>query len=300
MIPKIEETSNGKINEITLGQKTIGGEDKLPILGFHKNKPPLLGLEIQDIKPDIPKNLEEPFKDVIKDPIKWAEFCQKQDIDLLSIRFEGTNPEGDKKTDEQATEILKQIQEKTTLPLLIYGSGNKERDAMLFNKLGTILKKDSIIGNAEEENYKSIAANAIANDLFIIAFSPIDVNIAKQVNILLTEFGVKPEKILIDPLASGLGYGLEYSYSIIERLKIAALAGDKMLSMPIICNLTDVWNAKESNDTENLSWGDVNKRGVLWETLTAISLITAGADIIIMRHPEALKKVKEFIKSYFS
>jgi len=300
MIPKLEQTFNGKINEITLGNKSIGGEDKLPLIGFNREKPPLLGLEIQDIKPDIPENLEEPFKDTINDPVKWAEFCQQQDIDLLSIRFEGTSPEGQNKTDEQALNTLKQIQEKIQVPLIIYGSGNKERDAMLFNTLGTTLKKDSIIGNAEEENYKSIAASAIANNLNIIAFSPIDVNIAKQMNILLTEFGVKPEKILIDPLASGLGYGIEYSYSIIERLKIAALAGDKMLSMPVLCNLTDVWHAKEANDTENPQWGDVKKRGIMWETLTAISLITAGADIIIMRHPEALKKVKEFINSYLN
>jgi len=258
-----------------------------------------LGLEIQDIKPDLPPNLEEPFKDVINDPVKWAEFCQKQGIDLLSVRFEGTNPEGKNRTLAEAAKILKEIQEKAAVPLIIYGSGNRERDALLFNELGAILKKDSIIGNAEEENYKSIAACAIANGLFVISFSPIDINIAKQMNILLTEFGVKREKIIIDPLASGLGYGLEYSYSIIERLKIAALAGDKMLSMPILCNLTDVWNAKEVSDTENASWGEVRTRGIMWETLTAISLITAGADIIIMRHPEALKKVKEFTREYF-
>lgn len=299
MIPQIKETFNGKINEITLGNKSIGGEDKLPLIGFNREKPPLLGLEIQDIKPDFPQNLEEPFKDVINDPIEWAEFSQQQGIDLLSIRFEGTNPEGNNRTDEEAAKILKEIQDKTNTPLLIYGSGNRERDALLFNKLGTILKKDSIIGNAEEENYKSIAATSIANNLYIIAFSPIDINIAKQMNILLTEFGIKPEKIIIDPLASGLGYGLEYSYSIIERLKIAALAGDKMLSMPILCNLTDVWNAKESSDTENPSWGDVKKRGIMWETLTTISLIIAGADIIIMRHPKAFKKVKDFIRDYF-
>ena len=218
---------------------------------------------------------------------------------MLSLRCEGTNPEGRKKSDEGALAALKNIQEKIKVPLIVYGCGNRERDAMLFNALGPALKKGSIIGNAAQESYKSIAASAMANDLFIIAFSPIDVNIAKQMNILLTEFGIKPEKIMIDPLASGLGYGLEYSYSIVERLKIAALAGDKMLSMPIICNLTDVWNAKECFDTENPSWGDANKRGVMWETLTAISLITAGADIIIMRHPEALKNVREFIGKYF-
>ncbi|MFH1848839.1 MAG: acetyl-CoA decarbonylase/synthase complex subunit delta [archaeon] len=298
MLPAIEDRYMGRINEITVGLKKAGGEDMLPLLGFDRNRAPLLGLEIQDIKPEMPDTLAAAYGDATDDPVNWAAFCEKQGIDLLSVRFEGANPQGKNRTDEEAAGILKCIQENARVPLLVYGTGNKARDGLLMDKLGRVLRKNSIIGNAEEEGYKSVAAAAIANDHYIISFSPIDINIAKQMNILLTEFGIKQERIIMDPLASALGYGLEYSYSIIERLKLAALAGDKMLSMPIICNLTDVWNCKESYDTENPSWGDAGKRGIMWETLTAVSMITAGADIVIMRHPQALKNTKKLIKRY--
>ncbi len=139
----------------------------------------------------------------------------------------------------------------------------------------------------------------MANNHGIVAFSNLDINLAKQLNILLTDFGVAPENIVMDPLQAGLGYGLEYSYSVIERIRLAALMGDRMLQMPILCDTALAWKPREAHHV-NPEWGDERLRGPFWEATTALSAITAGADMLIMRHPKAVKMVKESIEELAS
>jgi acetyl-CoA decarbonylase/synthase complex subunit delta len=150
------------------------------------------------------------------------------------------------------------------------------------------------LGLAEEDAYKSISVAAMANNHALIAFSNLDINLAKQMNILLTDFDVKLEDIVMDPLWAGLGYGLEYSYSVIERIRIAALMGDKTLQVPIICDSGVSWKYREAT-MEDPTLGDPVKRGPFWETTAAVAALSAGADMLIMKHPESVKYTKKFI-----
>jgi len=162
--------------------------------------------------------------------------------------------------------------------------------------------KDSniLMGWVEEDNYKTIAAAAIGYNNNIVALNPLDVNIAKQLNILLTQLGLSPDRIAMDPSISGLGYGIEYCYSAMERLKIAALMqDDKMTQMPMICNLApEVWKVKEVKESEEQypEWGDLEERGINWEAISAMSTLVAGANMVVMRHPKAVSIIKEFIE----
>jgi acetyl-CoA decarbonylase/synthase complex subunit delta len=151
----------------------------------------------------------------------------------------------------------------------------------------------------EEGDHKQIGAAALGYNHTVAASTPIDVNLAKQLNILLGNLGVKPDKVIIDPTTGGLGYGLEYTYSVMERLRMAALTQeDDKLQLPIICNMAhEVWKTKEAklSSDEAPELGDAAKRGILMEAVTAVALALAGADVLIMRHPEAVKLVRNFI-----
>jgi acetyl-CoA decarbonylase/synthase complex subunit delta len=152
-----------------------------------------------------------------------------------------------------------------------------------------------LLGLAEESAFKSLAVATMANNHGIVAFSNLDINLAKQMNILLTDFGVQIKDIIMDPLVAGLGYGLEYSYSVMERIRLGALMGDKMLQAPMICDVSVAWKAREAS-LDNPEWGDPIKRGPTWEALTATGALMAGADLLVFRHPETLKIIRSTIQ----
>ena len=159
--------------------------------------------------------------------------------------------------------------------------------------------KQLILGPVEEGDYKRIGAAALAYNHIVISSSPIDINLAKQLNILLGNLGVPDSSIIVDPTVSGIGYGIEYCYSVMERMRMAGLTQqDDKLQYPIICNISkEVWKTKEAKqpESEDPTLGDAAKRGILMEAISATALLLAGADVLIMRHPEAIKLVKEMI-----
>jgi acetyl-CoA decarbonylase/synthase complex subunit delta len=155
-----------------------------------------------------------------------------------------------------------------------------------------------VLGICEDKNYRTIVATAMANGHLITARSPMDVNLAKQLNILISDMGLPSDRILMDPTTGGLGYGIEYGYSVMERLRMAALQGDSMTQLPMIVTPGfEAWKAKESKVGEGVpeSWGDWLERALNWEIITAATLIEAGADIVVLRHPESVKRVKAMI-----
>jgi acetyl-CoA decarbonylase/synthase complex subunit delta len=179
--------------------------------------------------------------------------------------------------------------------MLVYGCGIEETDAKLMEAISNAGKGERLfLGLAEEKAYKSITAAAMANGHGLVAFSNLDINLAKQTNILLLDFGMKPENILMDPLMAPLGMGLEYSYSVIERLRIGALAGDPMLQMPIICDCSCAWTVPEVSE-ESPQKGPQVPRGVHWECITAETALIAGAEVVILRHPDSVKRVRAAI-----
>ncbi len=304
--PEIEY--NGRIREITLGNGDnsviVGGETAYPFYTFDAKMPhlPVIAMEIYDVKPeDWAEAAISPFKDVIDNPVSWAKKCiDEYKAEMICLQLSGTDPNGLDRGAVEAAETSKKVADSIDVPLIIWGTANHEKDTEVLTEVCKACQgKNLIVGPLEEGDYKNIAPTAIACGHTIIASSPIDINLAKQLNILLGNLGVPEDKILIDPTVSSIGYGIEYAYSVIERIRIAALTqNDEKLQFPIICNIAvETWKTKEAKipTDENPNLGDAKKRAVLLEAMSAMTLATAGADILIMRHPEAIKLVKEML-----
>ncbi len=303
-IPK--ETYSGKIYSVQLGTAktvTIGGANALPFLGFEGAFPnkPAVALEVMDISPeDWPETVKKAIGGAGSSPVQWAKFCQQSGADIVALRLMGTHPDQKNKSAEEAAKTAAEVAAAIDIPLVILGSGHVEKDTQVIQAVAAATRgKNCAIGKAVEENYKTIAAAAMANDHKLIAMSQLDVNLAKQLNILLTQMGFDKERIIMDPMSSALGYGLEYTYSVMERIRMAALMqNDPMMQTPIICDIgLNVWKVKETiaPDAEVPEWGGLEDRALAWESVTASAMITAGADMLIMRHPGAAAKAKEFI-----
>lgn len=298
-----------KISTITIGATKeeggsraynikIGGEESLPCLfkeGAIPNKP-RIAFEIWDILPvDWPTGLSGAYGEALNDSLLWAEKCVKEfKADSLCVRLQGAHPDLLNKSPDEEADFIKKLLKKVNLPLIIVGCGDDAKDALLLPACAETAKGErSLIGSATQENYKTIALSALADGHSIIAESPIDVNIAKQLNILISDMGMPLDKIVIDPTIGALGYGLEYAYSIMERARLAALSGDKALASPFVCFIgQEAWRTKEAK-VEDLN------QGIIWEVLTATALIQAGADLLIMRHPKAIEKVSKYIDNLF-
>jgi len=295
----VKEKYNGAINVIEIGNPAtgvikVGGETTLPFLFKEGSMPnaPIVALEIFDCFPsEWPDVLKEPFGDALKDPVKWAKAaCEKFGTKLLCVRLESVHPDSGNRPCEESVSVLKAIAKETKVPLIIMGSGDVDKDNELLPKASQALKgTNSLFGVASQESYKTLTVTCLADGHSIIAESPIDVNIAKQVNILISDMGFDPKKIAMHPTTTSLGYGMEYVYSIMERARLAAFMGDKMLSMPfILFPGLEAWKVKEAKEGANL-------QGINWEITTSISMLQAGADILVMRHPDAARTVTEHI-----
>jgi len=306
----MKETYTGKIREVTLGvgdkTVTIGGAAVLP---FHSwegetGQGPKIAIEVYDETANWPDTAKEPFADVIDDPAKWAKKNQDEyKADLIALQLVSTDPNGSDAGADEAADTVKSVLEAIDVPLIVYGSGNAKKDEDVLKKVAEVAHgKNIALGSAQEDNYKAVAAAAMGYDHKIIALSPIDINIAKQLNILITQLGMDAGNIIMDPTTGALGYGLEYSYTIMERLRLAALQqNDQMTNMPMIANLgAEVWRRKEAKVTaeEEPSWGDAKTRSILWESITANTLMLAGADLLVMRHPEAIRLIRQMIDGY--
>jgi acetyl-CoA decarbonylase/synthase complex subunit delta len=304
-IPK--ENYTGKICNVQIGAGAkavvIGGATALPFLGFEGTFPnkPAVALEIMDIAPgDWPETVKKACGGATSSPVQWAKFCQQNGADAVVLRLMGTHPDRENKSPEDAAKTAGEVAAAIDIPLIILGSGQTEKDAKVLPAAAAATRgKNCAIGKAMEENYKTIAAAAMANDHKLIAMSQLDVNLAKQLNILLTQMGLDKERIIMDPMSSALGYGLEYTYSVIERIRLAALLqNDPMMQTPIVCDIGEqVWKVKETMapEAEVAEWGGLEDRALAWETVTASAMLMAGADLLIMRHPGAASKIKEAI-----
>lgn len=298
-----------RINEVIIGtepaQVKIGGQNCLPFHNFEGEIPnkPIIAFEVYDVKPENwPNWLTKYYEDVFHDPILWAKKCvDDYNAEAINLNLTSADPGGLDADPIKVAETTKKIRGEIAVPLIVYGCGNLEKDSVLLKKVFEVNAETNLLaGAAEEDNYKPIAAAALGFNNNVITLSPVDINLAKQLNILITQLGVKQERVVMDPVCSAIGYGIEYAYSINERLRIAALyQGDKAVSNPIINTVgREVWKIKENrlSKEEAPEWGDEESRGIIWEASTAMSLFLAGSDIITMRHPKAVTIVKEVIK----
>lgn len=303
----------GKVREVTLGATaaeggtrtrtvTVGGETSLPFLHFEGNfpHPPALAIEVQDGYPsDWSPILLDVWGDSVNDPASWAREAEEAEADLIVLKLRGENADGSQATPGQVKESVEQVLGATGLPLIILGPGQAELDNELLVAAAEAAAGERVaLGLCEDKNYRTIAAAALAHNQLVVASSPIDVNIAKQVNILLTDMAIPLDRILMDPTTGALGYGIEYTYSVMERLRLAALQGDTMTQQPMFCLVGhESWRQKESKVGQGVpgEWGDFENRGIVWEVLTATTLLHAGADVLMLRHPESVKRMRATI-----
>ncbi|MHC4069938.1 MAG: acetyl-CoA decarbonylase/synthase complex subunit delta [Planctomycetota bacterium] len=316
-VPEVTESFVGSVNRVTLGATkdqggtrtstiTVGGARNVVYGGSFEDagEKPIIAMDILDSKPeDWPDVLVEPFKDVLDSPADWAKKCVNEfGADLICIKFDGIHPDKGDKNADHAVKVTKDVLAAVGVPLVLWGSGNDEKDNKVMPKVSEAAKGENcLIGTVSEDNYKSLTAIALADNHHLITLAPLDINIAKQVNILASDMGFPLEKIVTFQATGALGYGIEYAYSIQERQRLAALGGDKMMAMPVICDVGyESWRVKEAKLVDAPGWGDAKGRGPMWEATTAICLLQAGVDIIRMRHPRAVAIVKNFLNQLWN
>jgi acetyl-CoA decarbonylase/synthase complex subunit delta len=281
---------------------TVGGEKTMPFMQFEGEIPhrPVIAVEIKDRRPDDwSALLGQAWGTAMDDPAQWAKAAEAAGADLILLFLSLTGKDGQPNTPANAEAAVKAVLSATGLPLLVYGPGQVELDNELLVPVAEATKGERLVlGLCEDKNYRTIVATAMANGHLVAARSPMDVNLAKQLNILITDMGLPNDRILMDPTTGALGYGIEYGYSVMERLRMAALQGDSMTQLPLIVTPGfEAWKAKESKVGEGVpdSWGDWQERALNWEMVTALALLESGADIIVLRHPENVKRVKTAI-----
>jgi acetyl-CoA decarbonylase/synthase complex subunit delta len=292
-----KEGYKGVVREVTIGKgdKTlkVGGENILPLHFFDEGSlpnPPKFALEVLDMEPtDKTPHLVESFGDVISDPIKWAKKCEGYGVDAVCLMLISTDPAEKDAPADGAAQLVKRMVGEIKKPLIVYGSGDEKKDAEVLPKVAQVCAGENLlIGPVQKENFEVVGKAILDNGHVAIAQSPLDINLLKELNVKLCKF-LPPERVIIDPLSSALGYGIEYSFSLIERVKqIGVITKDSMTMMPIIANLGDeCWKTKQAKENKT--------QGLLWEGITALSLYLAGANILVLRHPETLKTIKETI-----
>lgn len=294
---------SGTIERVTLGATAsdggtrrisyrLGGGTTLPFLEQDPSFPmPLIAFEVCDFPQFWSPIVKEYCGDLVGNLAEWTSTADvKYGADLIRLHLNSTRQRNfaDIPTIGKTVETVLSA---TSLPLIIEGSNEPKIDSDVFQRCGETAQGERLLlGTAEASHYRSIAAAALAYNHSVIAQSPIDVNLAKQLNILLREIGVQRDHIVIDPYTGALGYGFEYSYSAMERIRFAALKGDTDLAMPLICSAADTLTIKEVREADP-SMQD--RFAVSWEVYTGIAAAAAGAEIICVRHPETIGMLRK-------
>ena len=297
---------SGAIRETVLGTAgktlTVGGGSALPFHLFEGGMPrkPIIAMDVLDVAPEEwPPVLGRYFEGVLDNPVAWAQKCVNDyQAEAICVSMVSTDPNGMNRSAGEAAKVAAAVVSQVDVPVIIWGCGNAEKDTETLREITALIgDKKVCLAPLSDANYRSLGATAMAFQHQMVAASPIDVNLAKQLNILLENLGVPLSSVLIDPSVGALGYGIEYTYSVMERIRLAALTQkDEKLQVPIICNLgREVWKAKECRLPSDELLGDQERRGVLMEAITAACMLLAGGEVMIMRHPRAIALTKSMI-----
>ena len=309
-IPDVKEKWTAQINEVTIGATkeqggtraktvTVGGQTTLPCLTFEgeiPNKPVIAGY-VADMVPGWPDVLKNAIGKEINSPVEWAQKCvEEYGVDLISLKMLGADPAEKDTSPSDCAKIVEDVLKAVDVPLIVWGCGDEEKDNLVLPECSqAAVGENVLIGSAKESNYKTISAICKADKQKIISEAPVDINIGKQVNILLQDDGFDLKNVVMFQTTAALGYGFDYVYTILERARIAGLKGDKLMAVPQICDVGgEVWRIKEAVADEDIlpGWGRLEKRGPMWEATCAGVYLQAGADILVMAHPEAISKIK--------
>jgi acetyl-CoA decarbonylase/synthase complex subunit delta len=316
-VPNAKEKWSGRVNPVTIGATpaqggtrgravTIGGHAGIPLLSFDGEMPypPAVALDVLDAAPtDWPQPLAEIYGDVWSDPAAWARRVKELGADLVNLRLVSTHPDEGNRSAEEAAATVKAVLAAVDLPLIIWGCDVPEKDAKVMPKVAEAAQGENcLLGAVTEGAYRTLAAAAQAYGHKLITLAPCDINKSKQVNILVSDTGFPLTDVVIYPTTAALGYGMEYVYSILERGRLAALAGDRLMAQPVILDVGyEAWRVKEARSGDELAeqWGPIAARGPAWEAVTATNLLQGGADLLILRHTKALEVVRNVIREFF-
>lgn len=292
------ESYKGRVAEVLIGKDKrgikIGGENVLAFNqafdeGTFPNRPKI-ALEVWDMEPQnwAPWVLA-PYRDVAGDPVAWAKRCEGLGADLIFLYLVSCDPNEKDTPPQEAADLVRRVYEAISIPMVVYTTGDEKKDPAVLAAVAEALKGENLLlGPAIKEDFEPIATAAKEHGHCVVAQAPVDINLQKELNVKVSRI-LPPDRIVIDPLASALGYGIEYCFSVMERTKhVGVQFQDAMMQMPVLANCAgEVWKNKEPKEREGL--------GIAWEEVTAITYLLAGADCVVMRHPEAFKVVKGMI-----
>ncbi len=311
---------NGEIEEVTIGATsadggtrertvTIGGEKALPFYNFDHPMPhpPVISVDCFDMPISLAKAVREHYQDVMEDPGEWAKKnVHKFGADMVTIHLISTDPMIKDTPAREAAKTVEEVLQAVKVPIVIGGSGNPDKDPEVLEAAAEAAAGERcLIASANlNMDYERIAKAAMANGHVILSWTQLDINAQKTLNRYLFKLGVPRKDIVIDPTTAALGYGLDYAFTNIERMRISALKGDTDLAFPISCGITNAWGAREawmknSPIKEDSDWGPAVKRGPLYEIITGLTLGIAGGDMFMMMHPEAGAAVKRITGMLF-
>lgn len=282
-----------KIRKIEFEGLAIGGDSNLSFMGEEETKP-IFALEIpfvleENIAPILQKMYDEDFE-------KRFLAAERTSCDLVCIKFnlDDTNLKEQIELSKQALENVQRIAKK---PLMIKGTNNIESNKKVLPKLIETLKRPCIIAYVDENTYETVVPMIVDTKHIVVLRSPIDINLAKELNILSIDKGLKPEQIIIDTDMGALGYGLDYGYSIMEKIKLAGFDGDTMLNMPMVSFVgEETFKTKEAKkDSFDSNWGQYEQRAIMFEVATTASVISAGANLVVVNHPKTIETIKELL-----
>ncbi|NQT25196.1 acetyl-CoA decarbonylase/synthase complex subunit delta [candidate division KSB1 bacterium] len=312
-VPDVKEKWSNAINAVTIGATkdeggtrastvTVGGQNTLPFMTFEgecPNKPVIAGY-VADTVPDWPDVLKNAIGDEINSPVEWAQKCvQDFGVDLICLKLLSADPNINDASPEECAKTVKAVLEAVDVPLIIWGCDDDDKDNVVMPECSQAARGENcLLGSAKVSNYRTMVAICKADKHKVISEAPCDINLGKQVNILLQDADFDLKDVIGYQTTGALGYGLDYIYTILERARITGMQGDKLMAMPQICDIGgETWRAKEAVADDDIlpGWGKLAKRGPMWEAVCAGNYLQAGADILVMAHPEAIKIMQQTI-----
>jgi len=310
-IPDVKEKWTAAINEVTIGATkeqggtraktvTVGGHTTLPFLTFEgqmRNKP-VIAAYVADTVPGWPDVVKDAIGKEVNSPAEWAQKCvEAYGVDLISLKLLGADPVGKDASPADCAKVVEDVLKAVGVPVILWGCGDDEKDNLVLPECSQAARGENcLIGSAKDSNYRTVVAICKADKHKIISEAPCDINLGKQVNILLQDAGFDLKDVVGYQTTAALGYGFDYIYTILERARITGMKGDKLMATPQLCDVGgETWRIKEAIADEDVlpGWGALEKRGPMWEAVCAAGYIQAGADILIMAHPEAIANVQE-------
>ena len=299
---------SGKINAVTLGTGdkavVIGGQNVMPFYTFDApiENAPKIGVEISDLADSWTAPALKEFYAGCTTMVDYAKKAETMPgVDFLCLHFESADPNGANRSVAECVADAKAVADAVSMPIVVMGCKNMEKDGELFSKIAEALQgKNILVMSAKNEDYKTVGASVVlAYGQKVGAETADDINLAKQLNIMLKGLSIAPENIVMNVGTAAVGYGYEYVASTLDRIRMAALAqSDDDLQMPIVSPVSpDAWSVKESTASEEdePAWGNQEERGIEMEISTAAANLVGGADAVIMRHPAAIATIKKFI-----